>query len=201
MDKPELHNIFPTCVYRSGEKFHLEESIIDEFKYVSIADEHTNQTSNNYILELPRFKELKEFCMKHLNYYTHEVFKINSDVEFYITQSWINVSEPGQEHYHHKHPNSIISSVLFITGQDDPIKFKIATQKPFVNFEFPLVELNMVNSTEWWMKNDKGILLLFPSNVLHCVDSVKYKRATLSFNTFARGTLGTVEGLTQLKLK
>ena len=47
--------------------------------------------------------------------------------EIYITQSWIINSNPNQYHPKHKHPNSVISGVMFFDENNDeslpPIRF------------------------------------------------------------------------------
>ena len=39
--------------------------------------------------------------------------------EIYITQSWVINSNPNQYHPKNKHPNSVISGVMFFDENDD----------------------------------------------------------------------------------
>ena len=46
------------------------------------------------------------------------------ELDFYITQSWINITKPDEFHHEHFHTNSIISGVFYIsTEEDDAITF------------------------------------------------------------------------------
>jgi hypothetical protein len=65
-------------------------------------------------------------------------------------------------------------------------------------------EFNIWNSTEWFVPSNDNELLLFPSWLVHEVlpnETATKDRISISFNTFAKGNLGTAAGLNELVLK
>ena len=46
------------------------------------------------------------------------------DVEFYFTQSWVNITRPGEFHHRHSHQNSIISGIFYLNSvKNDNVNF------------------------------------------------------------------------------
>ena len=58
-----------------------------------------------------KLASINKFIEKCLNNFYQSVFSPRDDVEIYITQSWLNYTEPGQFHHKHAHPNSFVSGV------------------------------------------------------------------------------------------
>jgi hypothetical protein len=159
-----------------------------------------NTTSlNNYILEEPELKELKEFCLNYINGYIKEVYRPKYNVKPYITQSWLNWTKPGEYHHTHEHPNSFISGVLYINAKkdEDKIKFhKSGYQQLYLETD----DFTLLNSKTWWFNVKTGNIVLFPSSLTHNVESVTSDetRISLAFNTFLKGTIGDNRNLTEL---
>ena len=65
--------------------------------------------------ELSKIRLFIEECLK--DYLTLTINPIDGN-EFYITQSWANVTAPKQHHHGHVHQNSIVSGVLYISAED-----------------------------------------------------------------------------------
>jgi hypothetical protein len=83
-----------------------------------------NTTSvDRYIFEEPAMAGLKSFVQFYINYYMNEIECPYNPVEAYITQSWLNYTQPGEFHHKHEHPNSFISGVFYIAT--DSTKDKI----------------------------------------------------------------------------
>ena len=205
----EVIPLFSTPVFLSGEKFEITESFLDFIKNVdkTLGEKgsraHTN-SSDYYILEKEEFADLKKFIERQLHIYVHDTLKITTDSTFYITQSWLNFNERGDDHHRHWHQNSLFSGVFYITGDDCPIVFCSAVgDPPFgMGWEFEVKEFNLFNSGEWSIPNEKNGVVLFPSSTLHYVNEYYGigTRISLSFNTFVKGTLGKGIDKTELKL-
>ena len=124
--------------------------------------------------------------------------------EIYITQSWANKSKSEQFHPRHRHPNSIISGVLFLNQDEEdelpPIRFHRTID--MFPLEFAFDELNEFNAGSRWFKPVQGRLILFPSLLDHDVETNKSskERTTLSFNTFVRGVIGNTSQLSEVEL-
>ena len=61
---------------------------------------------------------------------------------------------------------------------------------------------NPFNSGSWWFPVETGQVLLFPSYLVHYVETKKgtNTRISLAFNIFIKGTIGSKKKLTELTL-
>ena len=198
--------LFSSPIFVSGEEFEMSESFLDFIKNVEVTTEereHRNSV-NSYILETKEFADLKKFIKRQLDLYVHGVLKITSAHNFYITQSWLNFNEHGEDHHQHWHQNSLISGIFYIAGDFCPTAvLSREGDPPFgKNWVFGLEEFNVYNSGKWSFENKKNTVLMFPSTVEHFVESYKGfgRRITLSFNTFVKRTLGLGPDKTELIL-
>ena len=155
-------------------------------------------TLNTYVLDLPEFKELKDIIQDQLNKVFKDQYKLDGDkVQIYITQSWLNVSDSDESHNQHRHPNSVLSGVVYIkTNEPDHITFIDNNFNTRLNFGaegIPPYQHVPVQS---------GDMLIFDSQLAHMVNPEKRKdkRVSLAFNTFIKGTLGSYHGLDEVKI-
>ena len=204
-----ITRLFSTPVFKSPEKYKFNKSeldFIDKQRENAIINQSGNLFSkNNYVLDSPELKNLKEFCNNNLFIYFYDRFKVKKDIEIYITQSWINFNQKDTSHHRHKHVNSIISSVLFIKGETCPIIFYNSERNLFGNLlsDDDFTAPNEDNTSQVYFKNQNGQLFLFPSTLMHSVAKNKsdVERISLSFNTFIRGQLGGDNTLQILNIK
>jgi len=162
----------------------------------------SNSTSINKYIFNTKLKKIKEFCEEHIKIYVKEIIKPKHKIDFYITQSWLNVTRPGESHHKHWHPNSLISGVYYIlTVEDDTIGF----YDPFYNMKhtltIPPTEATYLNMDSVQMPVNANDLLLFPSWLDHAVvpnEKATTDRVSLSFNVFAKGRFGEKEHLNEL---
>ena len=204
-----IKRLFSTPVFESSENYKFNKSELEfihkQKENVAINQNGNSYSKNNYVLDSPELKNLKEFCNKNLLMFFYDRFKVKKDIEIYITQSWINFNQKDTSHHRHKHVNSIISSVLFIKGETCPIIFYNSERNLFGNllsyddFTAP----NEDNTSQVYFNNQNGQLFLFPSTLMHSVAKNKsdVERISLSFNTFIRGQLGGDSSLQILNIK
>ena len=196
MNESHIDSLFPTPVYSviRDSELNLEES--EEIK--SIIEEGMRRNAgnensiNSYIFET-KLKKIKEFCEQQIKKYVEIIISPSQELEFYITESWINVTKPGEFHHVHYHPNSIISGVFYVnTVPEDQINFIDPNYKIKGRLEFGQKEYNLWNSAQWWVPVVNNQLTLFPSWLEHEVKRVLgvEDRISISFNTFVRGNLG-----------
>ena len=98
----------PLMTFNYGDISENELSTCNRFLNNVIPNRYNLVTKENYILdkELP---SLRKFFEKSIEVYLSEVIGVDNsdDVDYRITQSWINISPPGcLGHHEHKHPNS-----------------------------------------------------------------------------------------------
>jgi len=202
MTNPEFIYIFPTTILNGpiNRQFTEDELNIVDINKDKIYRNTGNATSiNKYILEEPGMNNLKDICLKHLDFYLKDVYK-NNEIEIYITQSWLNYSNKDEFHHKHYHANSFLSGVLYIdTNENDCI-----------SFTNPVKEIIQINPTAYDFKNARGWdvnvkngdIVIFPSHLDHEAPNVKgdKTRISLGFNSFVKGNLGTLHNINELKL-
>lgn len=194
-------SLFPTAVGI----FDLGRDLTEEEKSYLLSQEHApnmgNTTSKErFILQNDSMVNLKKFIEESVNAYFQEIIAPVKDTSLYITQSWVNYSKQGQWHHSHEHPNSILSGVFYVQSDGvDKINFE---KNYYEQISFPTEKYNVFNSKTWWLEATQGRLVVFPSSLRHSVSQVEtdHTRVSLSFNTFARGMIGSSENLTLLEV-
>jgi len=200
----EIQNFFPKAWATCTDLYKFSE---EELEFIKNQERAYNgsgynfRSENTYILKSPEMKNIFEYVSHGVRFYAHTVLSVTDDVEFYITQSWINWTETGQSHHEHAHPNSIISGVFYIDVDDQHDRIH------FINDKYDRIHLLKKEVTPWNTVNCSfetkiGQMMLFDSSVVHCVEPTTSKstRISLSFNVFAKGNLGFDDALTQLIL-
>lgn len=200
--------VFPLFAYPvaiCGARYQFSESEQEYISNLAMAHNTGNSMSiDDAVLEADDLSGLKRFIEVQIQTYKKGLLRMKDDNEIYITQSWINVAQPGQFHPKHKHPNSVISGVLFLddneAGNLPPIRFHRTLEMFPLEFQFD--ELNEFNATCRTFDPEEGMLILFPSLLEHDVEVNKsgQPRASLSFNTYVRGDIGQKELLTAVSL-
>ena len=186
-----------------GKKYEFTSS---EKKYISeleMVDNSGNLMSkNDKVLDSKELTNLKLFIDEQIFNFKKNLLKIKDENEIYITQSWVNNSNPGQFHPKHKHPNSVISGVLFLDDNANenlpPIRFHRTLEMFALDFRFD--DLNEFNASAREFDPAQGMLMLFPSLLEHDVDknTSDRVRTSISFNTYVRGIVGGREQLTEV---
>jgi uncharacterized protein (TIGR02466 family) len=196
------YNIFPTTVGIVELKRELTQT---EKTFILNQDKKKNEGNttsvDNYILKKKKLNDLKKFIEDSVTEYVNKLYSPKTDLNVYVTQSWINYTEKGQYHHKHAHPNSFISGVFYVNA--DITKDKIHFYKNvYEQFQIEPKEWNVSNSPSWWFEVGTGKLILFPSSLTHMVKTVESEetRISLSFNTFIKGKLGINLDLTELIL-
>ena len=203
-----IHGVFPCPVYIVKRDFNLspkEEKEIRKIIKEGMNKNTGNSSSNNSYIFNGKLKKLKQFCEQHIKTYVEQVIVPKEELDFYITQSWLNITKPGEHHHEHSHANSIISGVFYIsTEEDDNITFTDPNIKLKGLIKFEQEEFNPFNSTTWFFPSVTNELVLFPSWMNHKVEvneKATTDRISISFNTFVKGTVGRREVKTELILK
>ena len=154
------------------------------------------------VLHRPELKAVHDVVMKEVDVYAHGVCGVSRNVEFYITNSWINVHARGQAAGQHIHCNSLISGVLYLqvneTSGDLVFHRDIYSLIPFPpTLDFDVDAFNIYNCKSWGYKPQNNDICLFPSTVMHSADTNESdeERWCLAFNVFARGSFGTLHRL------
>ena len=160
---------------------------------------YNRQSEDTFVLDKPELSNVRAFIESKIYKFVAEV--MSSDSKLVITQSWINKSGKGESHHEHVHPNSLISGVWYpvISEKLPPIQFRSRAQR---DVSLSTEKFNNFNSATFLLPMKMGELILFPSNLTHSVpaNQSETERISLSFNTWAKGSLGDINSLTYLPL-
>jgi uncharacterized protein (TIGR02466 family) len=206
MNKPMIFPLFSTPVYVNN---------VGEFEKPDIKSlEYTNRTPtgglfhfwssvDKNVLDRPEFNRVRDVIMKEVEHYVREVLVVNKSIEFYITNSWINVYRRGEQAGAHLHHNSLISGVLYLKATEDTgdlVFYRdVLSLVPFPPaLDLDMDSFNIYNCKSWGHKPKTNDICLFPSVVSHSVEPnySDEERWSLAFNVFARGNLGREHKLT-----
>ena len=200
-----IYPLFPYPLVICGEKHEFTSAEKEYISQLEMIDNIGNlRSENDKVLDSEELSDLKIFIDGQLLNFKKNLLQIKDENEIYITQSWVNNSNPKQFHPKHKHPNSVISGVLFldenVSGSLPPIRFHRTHEMFPLNFSFD--ELNEFNASAREFDPDQGMLMLFPSLLEHDVgiNTSDRVRTSISFNTYVRGKVGGRDQLTEVDI-
>lgn len=197
-----INNLFPVPVafYRLGRELtEVERAFI--FSRDKRPNNGNKTSTDRSILTNNELVDIRSFIESALTTYFKTIHSPKDDITLYITQSWVNYTEPGEHHHKHDHPNSFISGVFY--PQADPSVDKIYFfKRGYEHLKINTDNWNQWNSKSWWFQVGTGDLILFPSHLEHKVEPAtgEKTRISIAFNTYVKGCIGTDESLTELQL-
>jgi uncharacterized protein (TIGR02466 family) len=154
------------------------------------------------VLDRPEFKDVHDIVMTEVNLYAREILGVGSGIEFYVTNSWINIHRRGQSAGSHVHHNSLISGVLYlkVTEASGDLVFHrdVLSLVPFPPaLDLDMDSFNIYNCKSWGYRPKTNDICLFPSVVMHSADPNESdeERWCLAFNVFVRGHIGSLHKL------
>jgi len=103
-------------------------------------------------------KKILEYC---------EELKISIKIK--EKNAWFNIYKKNDYQEYHTHPNSKISAIYYLKGEKESSKTYF-TDFNFSNIKFDIKEYTEENSYEWSVPFSEGVLLVFRSDLLHCVE-------------------------------
>ncbi len=203
--KNAIYLLFPYPVMICAENYQFTSS---EKKYISELEMIDNignlMSKNDKVLDSKELSKLRLFIDEQIIIFKKKLLQMKDANEIYITQSWVINSNPDQFHPKHKHPNSVISGVMFFDENNDeslpPIRFHRTLEMFPLDFEFE--NLNESNAGCRSFETVQGSLILFPSLLEHDVEKNKSDRVrtSISFNTYVRGVVGSRAKLTEVNV-
>jgi uncharacterized protein (TIGR02466 family) len=160
------------------------------FRFLSSTDRN--------ILHRAEFKNVHDLVMNEIDAYARQVYVVNKRIQFYITNSWINVYRHGDQAGPHMHHNSLLSGVLYLkaVGDSGDIVFHrdVHSLIPFPPaLDLDMDSFNIYNCKSWGHTPKTNDICLFPSAVSHSVDPnySSEERWSVAFNVFVRGDIGS----------
>ena len=157
-------------------------------------------STDTQVLDQDGFQDIKQFIKTQCEIYIGAIYQPQQNPELVITQSWINLTKPGEKHHVHRHPNSFLSGCFYLdVDGSDCITFYTDS---YDTIKLPAASHNQFNSDRWTVPVNSGKLLMWPSRLQHDVPptTADRSRVSLSFNTWLRGEIGKPATLNHLIL-
>jgi len=201
MDKPTIYPLFSTPVYVNN----VGDFARPDIKALEYASGSYGflTTVDKKILDRPEFGHVSAIVMKEVDLYARELLRVSPRIEFYITNSWINIHRRGESAIPHLHHNSLLSGVLYLkaTEASGDLVFHrdLLSLVPFPPaLDLDMDSFNLYNCKTWGHRPKTNDVCLFPSVIMHSVDPNQSdeERWSLAFNVFARGSFGSLHELT-----
>ena len=179
----------------------IRNEIDEEYEKVNNGINDTTEiTKSKKLLEKNNLIFLKNEILKHFYYFNEQYLKVEND--FKITTSWATKSLKGQRSHFHNHSNCWYSGVFYVNIEDDMGSITFDT---FADERFSLKksEYNVYNSKEYTYKPIEKQMILFPSEVYHCINdnNTDKVRNSIAFNIIPVGDIGNKDSDSFLEIK
>lgn len=116
-------------------------------------------------------------------------FEFDDELNINLENFWINVNNKGDYNIPHVHPNSLFSGIYYVNAEKD--MGKIVFMNPIMAHPYcinsrMIKNYNTFNSAEWSIMPNTGLLVIFPSWLLHYVETnrTEENRISIAFNCF-----------------
>ena len=132
---------------------------------------------------LPEMQELNGYFMNAVKEVMHNLSTKHQDVE--ITGCWANIHPSDAMHQAHSHPNNFLSAVYYVTAPEGGRQIMFFDPRIQAFIVAPAVEeTNVHNAEHLYFAVEEGMLLIFPSWLVHSVPASpsNERRISISFN-------------------
>ena len=182
--------IFPTGIVKQYEapKPFMHTLDLSKFTFEKFGGQTKLRTQKfNNILLHSEFDEVRAFVEESAKDFLDNEMQMDYE-EFFITDSWLNISAKGGYQKIHNHSNSIISGTLYLKSEDDhpPLTFKKQKMEfePFISFGEHYRMGNPNTAHELSFPCTQDTMLVFNSYLYHGHDAsqIESERVGLAWN-------------------
>jgi len=198
MSEMQIQEYFPIPFIVTNIKDLVEEAEIQ--KIIDLQHDKDNFLNNEQNFTYKNTYLLTEFLTEDstftmavqskIDFFIKEIWG-QTDANIEITQSWLNINPPNGGHHKHVHPNSIISSTVYLQTNDKCGNFCIERPRdywPNIRHHTDGKKHNKF-TYEYFFFNPKFMdMFIFPSTLTHWVNrnESEENRLSVSLNTFYR---------------
>ena len=182
--------LFPTGMVK---QYHAPSHFLDTVDLTNVSfEKFSGQTKlrsekfYNILLE-PEFKEVHDFVEESAKDFLDNVMQIEYE-EFFVTESWLNISGKGGYQKIHNHSNSIISGTLYLKSEEGhpPLNFRKQKMEfePFISLTEHYKKGNPNTASTLSFPSTEDTMLVFNSHLYHGHDEnqIKSERIGLAWN-------------------
>ena len=148
-----------------------------------------SQTINQNILhELP---EIQSFLESHVKEYVYGVMGISEEFFIDVPCSWVNCHKQGDMSHEHSHRNSMYSGIVYLKTHPNCGDLVFIDQS-YKTLDPTKSSINVYNAPQWSVPPVDGMVVIFPSHLVHSVKANQdtRRRYSLAFNIMIRGDYG-----------
>tara|TARA_B100000927_G_C16321168_1_gene411432 strand:- start:78 stop:704 length:627 start_codon:yes stop_codon:yes gene_type:complete len=197
--RPQLHSLFPTPIFQS--QIPLEDLWLENIKnlmYDRTVGDNGYISRDRDIFKHPDLHNLKDKIEEQIKFFAYEYLKVQRYVDIEVCRSW------GVKHLHtdwaqkHCHSNSVFSGIYYLDVDEYSGDLLIDKGQHATNCFIPtltpdVTHYNRYTQQNWRLKPENGMLVAFPSQIIHSVEpnrSPKLERYAIAFDVFIRGQFG-----------
>ena len=150
------------------------------------------------IFKHPDLHNLKDKIEEQIKFFAYEYLTVQRYVDIEVCRSW------GVKHLHtdwaqkHCHSNSVFSGIYYLDVDEHSGDLLIDKGQHATNCFIPtltpdVTHYNKYTQQNWRLKPENGMLVAFPSQIIHSVEpnrSPKLERYAIAFDVFIRGQFG-----------
>ena len=194
----EIHEFFPTCLYRFKHDFEKNE----HNQMVKHIEDNSLIEKNNQLIKItgsqPQNELHKTDTFANLTKTITEVTKTILEEQEYmgeveITNMWGNILRPQSQRAHapHSHSNNFLSGVFYLKTSSDTSPIQFFDPRPQSSVLKPRKSgFNKLNSDMAQFESETGWGVVFPSWLVHWVPETKDERISIAWNVIVRGEYG-----------
>ena len=190
-ERIEKHDVFPTLLLA----FYLQDSAKlnrDTLKSIrnlaSIDRDHQAEAGfpGQSVPDLQERKEFDPFVKRVRSAIEAALGEYGVEFKSYtITDCWANMSNSGDSHPLHNHPNNYLSGVYYVAAPENCGRIVFYDPRPQTSVIFPRPErYNQYNINKIKITPRPGMMLMFPSWLMHSVEANTGdgERVSIAFN-------------------
>src|SRR5690606_10382459 len=156
MSNPAVYPLFSTPVYVNnvGDFAKPDVTSLEYSSSLPTGAYNFLSSTDKRVLDRPEFDAVRAIVTRELELYTRQVLAVSRSIEFYITDSWVNIYRRGQAAGPHVHNNSLISGVLYLkvpeNGGDIVFHRPVLSLVPFPPaLDLDIDAFNIYNCKSW----------------------------------------------------
>jgi uncharacterized protein (TIGR02466 family) len=177
-------NLILTCDLENVNNNLLKSFCIDKVKFEET--EPNQSILSNYELQTPILQNISHTIKNCTNYFK-EQFDFKNQLDLTLTKAWINLNTCNFTLRPHLHIDSVFSGVYYVSCTENNSKLTFinpVTAHPYVITQEMVETYNKFNSALWSFQPKNGMLIMFPSWLVHCIENTENieDRISIAFN-------------------
>ena len=172
---------------------------IENLEYHNFTGQYRGGVSSveqNILKEIP---EMAEFLKPHISEYVHGVQGVEDKYIIDVPCSWVNIHQHMDATHEHNHRHSMWSGIVYLKTHPNCGDLVFSHYK-YATIDPDRAHYNIYNSPRWTVTPQDGMVLIFPSDLVHSVkpNQDTLRRYSLAFNIMLRGDFGNPTSLLSL---